>query len=578
MRKSFFLVPLLALAMSSCSSDEPAVGGGETPDAQDGFYATVSFKLPTAGSRATGPNGTEEGKDFENNIGSILVILAEQDKNATTYSDANYTYVSYAYTDAPRLAGGTASSATKKYTINFDDKESLFKYAGTTPTGEISETHSGNEVAVFVYCNPSETLVNFAKGLAAADTKTFTDQMLNAAADVKLSWTNNSFLMTSVGVHTKALPSQEDLKTYNTENNAFPLTATGEAIDVMRTAVRFDFKDGSPETTDVLTYEIKDINDESKVQGTVTLTEAALFNVRDQFYYLPRLADPDYGTLTLCPGFTNIENGHMVSPAANRTYSEAITFGNDPLDPSKVDGLDWATLTNVLGLTEDTDGPWTHPGDEEGSTKLREGYHIWRYATENTFAWNQDKVEVATGTERYSRDETTGVVFKAEINVADKDKVEKGKPMFLYQGVIYPSAKEVYAAATEYPGTGLANAFEKVFKVTGEGETATVELNSEVVGDDDLEAEGFTIYRPDAAGKYYCYYYYFNKHNDNTNLAETTPFEFATVRNNVYKLSVTKINQFATFFPPKTVEDWNVFFTLNVEVRPWTVRVNDIEF
>lgn len=590
MRKSFFLVPLLALAMSSCSSDEPAVGGGETPDAQDGFYATVSFKLPTAGSRATGSNGTEDGKDFENNIGSILVILAKQDKNATAYSDANYTYVSYAYTDAPRFADDKDKKPIKKYTINFDDKESLFKYAGTTPTGEILETHSGNEVAVFVYCNPSETLVNFAKGLADKDSdKKFTDKQLTDRANVELSWKKNSFLMTSVGVHTKALPSQEDLKTYNTENNAFPLTATKEAIDVMRTAVRFDFKDGSPATTDVLTYEIKDINDESKVQGTVTLTEAALFNVRDQFYYLPRLANFDDGTLTLCPGFTNIENGHMVSPAANRTYSEAITFGNDPLDPSKVDGLDWATLTDVLGLTEDTDGPWTHPDDAEGSTTLREGYHIWRYATENTFAWNQDKVDVAAGTERYSRNETTGVVFKAEINLpdADKSKIEEGKPMFLYQNVIYPSAKEVYAAATEYPGTGLANAFEKVFDVIGTGDATTVALKSEYA--EELEAEGFTIYTPDKVlveedgekkevYKYYCYYYYFNKHNDNTNLAETTPFEFATVRNNVYKLSVTKINQFATFFPPKTVEDWNVFFTLNVEVRPWTVRVNDIEF
>lgn len=564
MRKSFFLVPLLALAMSSCSSDEPANPGGETPDSKDGFYATISFKLPTGSRAESDKDGEEVGKDYENNIGSILVILAKADKTATSYSSANYEYVSYAYTDAPRLAGGTTGSATKKYTINFQDKESLFEYAG-----EGSKT-----VNVFAYCNPPQSLVDYVLELAAAPAgtdKVFTDQIMTA--DIVTTWNEQkAFLMTSAKMHDVVLPSQEDLKSkHNTPTNPFNLTEKGP-IEVMRAAVRFDYKDGATakdESNKIIpfTYNIVDINDPDIVQGSVTLTDVALFNLRDQFYYLPRTADAT-GAISLCPA--DIEAGHVVSPVepANRTYSETIGFGNTAIDPSKNKNLKWSKLTTIIGGTEDNDGEWTHPDDTEGSTTHKMDYHIWRYASENTFAYDA---------ETFDRNETTGVVFKAKINVDGDDRVEAGKPMYLYQGVLYHSAKQVYKAAREYPGTGLAIAFKEIFDVTGEGETATVSLKEAYK--DALEAEGFTIYHPDEEdGNYYCYYYYFNKHNDDGLLEEIAPFEFATVRNNIYKLSVTKITQFATFFPPETIEDWNVFFSLDVEVRKWTVRVNDIEF
>lgn len=564
MRKSFFLVPLLALAMSSCSSDEPAVGGGETPDAQDGFYATVSFKLPTAGSRATGPNGEEVGQTYENKISSILIILAEPHE-ATEYSEANYTYVSYAYTDAPTYEGEKDENPTKKYTINFQDKESLFKYADG----------GDKKVNVFAYCNPPQTFVDYVLGLAAApaDTdKVFTDEIMSA--DIVTIWNDKKvFLMTSSKMHDVVLPSQDVLKSkHNSPKSAFNLTET-EPIEVMRTAVRFDYKDGATAVDDKnevipLTYRIKDISDETKYQGTVTLTRAALFNLRNQFYYLPRTAAVADGALTLCP--EDIEIGHVVSPdkATGRTYSEAITDDqfNAPLDPTAISDLEWYNLASVLGANEDSDDGWEHPDakpdDEEGAKKLKEDYYIWRYATENTFAYN------ATA---FPREETTGVVFEAEIKI---DGVTEGtENMYLYNGTIYTNVEQLAKAAETYPGSILAADFGKVF----EQDATTKEWSLKKDYENALEAEGFTIYRP-KAGKYYCYYYYFNKHNDNEKPEVIAPFEFATVRNNVYKLSVTNIKKFATFLPPTTVEDWDVYFSLDVKVRPWTVRVNDIEF
>ena len=66
------------------------------------------------------------------------------------------------------------------------------------------------------------------------------------------------------------------------------------------------------------------------------------------------------------------------------------------------------------------------------------------------------------------------------------------------------------------------------------------------------------------------------------------PMEFAVVRNNVYKLAVTKINQLGhpriTENDPDPVdpetpdEKGEVYISVSVEVLPWVVRVNNIIF
>lgn len=64
--------------------------------------------------------------------------------------------------------------------------------------------------------------------------------------------------------------------------------------------------------------------------------------------------------------------------------------------------------------------------------------------------------------------------------------------------------------------------------------------------------------------------------------------EFAVVRNNVYKMAVTKINRLGhprlsendpdPVDPDDPNETGNVYISVSVEVLPWVVRVNDIEF
>lgn len=102
----------------------------------------------------------------------------------------------------------------------------------------------------------------------------------------------------------------------------------------------------------------------------------------------------------------------------------------------------------------------------------------------------------------------------------------------------------------------------------------------------------FTIYQSsydlNSGWGYYCYYYYWNHHNDNGNNGVMGPMELAVVRNNVYKLAVTKIKQLGhprisandpnrpTPGTPDESED--VYLDVQAEVLPWVVRVNNIEF
>ena len=87
---------------------------------------------------------------------------------------------------------------------------------------------------------------------------------------------------------------------------------------------------------------------------------------------------------------------------------------------------------------------------------------------------------------------------------------------------------------------------------------------------------------------YYCYYYYWNRHNDNGINGVMGRMEFATVRNNVYKLTVTKLNTLGhpripendpnDPTPDTPDESAEVYISVSVDVVPWVVRLNDIEF
>lgn len=544
----------LAVGLFSCSSDDPGnVGNGGTAP-KDGVYSSIKFTFPK--TRSTAKEGEEVGKDFENNIGSILVVLAQKaDENS------NYTFVSYALNDAP-----ISSSTANTYTVTFQDKEALALKAG-------------QKVFVFAYCNPSESLRTKIAGTLGADGTytggltegdTFTDEIFQDE-DVYNTWKDNGFLMTNVEIVENTLPTADALKNeYNSPDHAWNLGT----VPVMRTMSRFDFRDASANGD--YTYEIKDPNDDTKVQGKVKLTRVALFNLADKFYYLPRIGTAA-DAFTLCPGFDGMEvtgDNFVISPAG-RNYLEPLPTTD--FDPANLPAeLKWATMDQIAGKDINNIDGW---GDGLGQ-ELKEGYHIWRYATENTFL--KDGNTPAN---------TTGYVFEAEILPnAEFGNVKDGayQTMYLYNGILYPNAMAMYTESLKTPISTLTTAINNAFELAKDahGDVTAVTPKS----DELVKAMGFTAYKPiayknnpddeseETKYKYVCYYFAFNTHNQGTLASEIEPMEFATVRNNVYKLAVTSIKRFGTYTPPTDVDEWDTYFTLSVVVRPWVVRINNLDF
>ncbi|MDE6649999.1 MAG: Mfa1 family fimbria major subunit [Muribaculaceae bacterium] len=92
----------------------------------------------------------------------------------------------------------------------------------------------------------------------------------------------------------------------------------------------------------------------------------------------------------------------------------------------------------------------------------------------------------------------------------------------------------------------------------------------------------------DYGAGYYCYYYYWNRHNDNGLDGSMGPMEFDVVRNNVYKLSISKISRLGhpripendpnNPTPDTPDESDEIYLSVKMEIVPWVVRLNNITF
>lgn len=243
---------------------------------------------------------------------------------------------------------------------------------------------------------------------------------------------------------------------------------------------------------------------------------------------------------------------------------------------------------------------------------------------EDEHAVNKDLLAAINGEYQINKDgEGNPIGYTYQIQARDKD----GKPLFeedgktpkmltypiLYQfnDVLYvgwnhqikpllEDPKEqgslLYEAATKiYNGEKSAHDFyQDLVKVHNEGGDVTEALAKFRKA---ATAAGFTLYQASddvTQGSdtgfgpgYYFYYYYWNRHNDNGR-TDMGQMEFGVVRNNIYKLSVRSIKslghpRISDNDPDKPTpetpdEDAKVYLEVAVEVRPWTVRVNEIDF
>lgn len=327
----------------------------------------------------------------------------------------------------------------------------------------------------------------------------------------------------------------DDLSPYTQPNTPLSLGAH----EVERSMARFDYKASGPF--------------DMGAGLSLTLTDAALINQSKAHYMFRR-----------------------VTVGADATASGAVVGGAEVPTNWVVD-TDWSNKVAAnfdAQLEAPSTWTWTSLADITADDNYDGDYKIWCYAKENTIP----------GVDAQKHNVSTGVVFKAEITAgttasdAVKNAMAAGKRIYVFNNVLYGAWSDVEAATTtiENPEALAAAYNQAIVGMTGDDPDLTKAAEA-----------GFTSYAA-TDGKYYAYYYYWNRHNDNLDPYTMGTMEFAVVRNNVYKLAVNSISKFGHPDPtdpdPDPVdpddpdESVNYYFNVTVKVLPWTVRINNIEF
>lgn len=589
-----FGVLALAASLWSCSDDAHKM---EVEVPESGIPVRLTLQMPV-GSRSTTVDpddntnsdaGFEIGKDQENKVNSILVVLASRE-GTDPNEPYTYKYIASAQADATDNGMQTPGSSTDEiypsYVVRFRS-QALVTYVAE------NEGENGAPVYVFAYCNPSATFVAQLSGLSEG--AAFTDEIMDS--NVESIWKPNQFLMTNRTVPEPSKLTSDELATATKEK---PIDLG--IVEVQRAAVRFDFKQKEADG-DLLAnqYEIINTGTDGEVGGYVTLDSLALFNMAKSFYYLERVStsplwDPSFVCKREYPYISSV-----TTPQFAWVVSTGLDFKKDYNGGNVSDYFYYATSKpgfKPSDLTYDAFPNGEEDNDDYWNPDIK-GYRIWRYATENTIP-DTETTDGKPNVENQKHGITTGVLFKGYITGKEGtplgNLIADGGVLYMYDNKFY-SLKGLVAAYNENPNTSVARYFK---------EMSTLEENEGIINFDEETGEasiaegasdfkktvkdGITIYREED-GKYPVYYYYYNRHNDN--VAEDPGhikmgvMEFATVRNNVYKLSVNKITEFGhpgdpdddpdPEDPGDPDESPKTYFRVEVRVMPWVVRVNNID-
>lgn len=541
-----FMAMGIATAFSACSDevDLSTNNGGSTEESTSQVFMQFNLELPAVSRSTTQTGGgsdagVEIGKDYENQVSEVLVVITDATEGST-YDK----FIAKSSVVTPSSANNTT------YVVPFK-------------TTELTSS-AGKSVNVYVYCNPTEELTKATTFDVNKDYYTLTDAT-NATI-----WTKNKFLMTNAdNDYKRTLPT--NLDNYKVESNPFDL----ETIKVERAAARFDYKSSDADETYTL---MKDGNGDPEV--TVTLTDMALVNLSKEFYYLRRVSADGTSTKAAIGGtevggtsanYVVDTDADWKSSYSSGSESDHFYYTYQPNDAG-ASTYDWDKIADVTGAsgTADTDNSWNTDG-------TKGDYKIWRYATENTIPKGTDDGLQKKGI-------TTGVAFKGEIKGVSEDMktlLNGTNTVYVFDNILWGTWDNVKTAAED----------KKSGSTTLSNPLLAAAYNEAMKGgytDAKAVTAGFTIFKPNADKKYEVLYYYWNRHNDNNNNGSMGPMEFAVVRNNVYKLSVTGVNKFGhptdpdddpdPENPEDPDEEDDVYFKVAVEVLPWVVRINDIKF
>lgn len=517
LRYSLLLI-LLACANTGCKDDTFLISSTEKEDGS-GIY--VSVMVNTGGSNVTkagttptpgeSGDGSQHGEGDENKISDLVLFFfqGEETEDGTRLginsSNPEKIEVTPLHFSNNELYGG---SSTDKYDAVY--------YSATKEVGEMG-LQIGQTYDVLVVAN-----IDYDPVKAPFEIKTLQDLQNAAFTDImeKIE-SNNKFAMSSAvsEFNAKGGINSVTIEANNSKNNPAVVR-----VDIERMVARIDChinKGG--------TYQVKERpDDEVRLESFIVINKyianVDLGNNNNYYsYWFKRVADTD--NLSTNPDITylgdettsnNIASNYVIGPMTLTPPQIIDRTENFPYDHSlyyyKNNHSDWEK--NWISTTDLLSRQLT-------STHNDVTYHFLDYVQENILP--VDVLNQANGMAYYC----TGIVFKAQYRPAGITTTDG--TFYRYNGNFYASLDEI----------------KKV-------------IGNQSISENNLSQFGITKYQDGI-----CYYTYFIKHAEDGYDTTVSPMEYAIVRNNIYQVNVTGINDIGSVTPTDyrlnlecTVADW----------------------
>lgn len=289
------------------------------------------------------------------------------------------------------------------------------------------------------------------------------------------------------------------------------------------------------------TFPLKD--PAGKVYCTIKLNNFRMLNLATQFYTFRHTAvlndfqepgsytDENFGDI-------NDNNGYAIDPyffkktvEGAKDFTNADGFFAQALVDLDINDSNWAGMAQA--------GSWSHV-----------------YCLENCMFVNAQL-------NAYS----TGVMFKANMDIAT-DRVFDENGDNISNPSNWPS-KMFYFNYNFYTSV---DAIRKQV-LNNLPEDITDDSATEILAE-------YSIKRFQKTENYSCYYNYWIKHEDNHESTEMGVMEFGIVRNNIYRLSVSKVAGLGSgdpYIEPEQPDEYKAELDINLNVFPWAVRNQDVE-
>lgn len=554
----------LMLVTVGCSQDDLTGGDGKTDGVKSTSYVTLSLAMPSStGTRATGGetgDDLEKGQSYENVIRSAVAFFYQGTGINATNNPEILAAVDFTFPEND----GT-------------DEEKPVDRIYTTQPQEVSLENG--TYRVIVVANPG--------------TDWWTGRNLKLD-DVRNHIQEQAWTVDNDGNYSNFLMSLADERDGSAviELNSNPQDDPAEAtVYVERMAARVDYKDGRQDLV---------CDDPDYSNATVKIVGAALVNnLTEGSYLLKRVADDVNGrgreylgdeTLTnyvLDPWTSDVKPaGYFGTPYAGRSQDPSWWNRHvQPGTPLQDESAGW----NLVGYTLEN-CPGTPNHDENTAVVFKAKFTpvgLPSYWTEGETFFAYGKSLFAT------MEDMMGWVYGADFaNFESKVKdcttwndLQEFVTTSLSIATIDPSGYRTYLENLLASETDLTvNIPDAVkpsltwsgymlnecgYSMSGDGHDVTLDRGNNIVTREELKKYGVRTYVNSM-----CYYTWWILHNDDNNEDVFGPMEYAVVRNNIYKLTVTSIYTLGGDIPEEDnglelvvyVNDWRLLEPENIDM------------